>query len=281
MMRVSFDAVKGGKLKEMWVVRHTTRGLPSGIVPPGRPLTRSSFLTNAAQDANEDEWLAGVQTKPPMFSAAMAQYDLHMSTKHGVPPSVAPSPPAAPKAGDAAAPKGAQPGTPAAAPERTLVVYQQQLRSGECSPLGFVKISMGKSLAALHVEIQRKGLASPLAHGFQFLMPSGAVLLPIWKPQHKSLTINDLLQEAPDTVEATPCPHPTPHCAHPRCMPVPPARHMCLPAHPAHGLHSPPRSAHPAPPALPARGVPPTPLPHASTPAPRLSSERRVPRAGR
>jgi hypothetical protein len=40
MMRVSFDAVKGGKLKEMWVVRHTTRGLPSGIVPPGRPLTR-------------------------------------------------------------------------------------------------------------------------------------------------------------------------------------------------------------------------------------------------
>ena len=36
-----------------------------------------------------------------------------------------------------------------------------------------------------------------------------------------------------------------------------------------------------APPALPARGVPPTPLPHASTPAPRLSSERRVPRAGR
>ena len=154
----------------------------------------------------------------------MAQYDLHMSTKHGVPPSVAPSLPVAPKVGDATAPMGAQPSTPLAAPERTLVVYQQQLPSGECAPLGFVKISRAKSLAALHVEIQRKGLASPLAHGFQFLMPSGAVLLPIWKPQHKSLTISDILQKAPDTVEAT---LPTPPRPLPS-LPVPPA--LCLPA---------------------------------------------------
>ena len=117
------------------------------------------------QDAKEDEWLAGVHTtkpKPPMVSAAMAQYDLHMSTKHGVLPSVAPSPPgppaAAPKAGDAATPKGALPSTPVwgappstplAAPERTLVIYQQQLPSGECAPLGFVKISRAKSLAVI------------------------------------------------------------------------------------------------------------------------------------
>ena len=130
-----------------------------------------------------------------MVSAAMAQYDLHMSTKHGVLPSVAPSPPSvlmcksyctnpnpnpnpnpspnpnqflapsppgppvtALKAGDAAAPKGALPSTPVwgappstplAAPERTLVIYQQQLPSGECAPLGFVKISRAKSLAVI------------------------------------------------------------------------------------------------------------------------------------
>ena len=34
MMRVSFDAVKGGKLKEMWVVC-AARGLHSDILPPG------------------------------------------------------------------------------------------------------------------------------------------------------------------------------------------------------------------------------------------------------
>lgn len=255
MMRVSFDAVKSSKRKEMWV------------------------------DAFEDEWLPGVQTsrpnKPPMVSAAMAQYDLHMSTKHGVQPSVAPSasPPApTPRAGDAdivigvgakvyeyfGAPYNAwyqgtvtkvgngspklytikysdgttmdaeeravrrwlrtqQTKTPArpttqhttapecpftpprpttkhiTAPEHPLVVYQQQLPSGECAPLGFVKIARAKSLAALHAEVQRKGLASPLAHGFQFLMPSGEVLLPIWKPQHKNLTISDILLKAPDT----------------------------------------------------------------------------------
>ena len=32
------------------------------------------------------------------------------------------------------------------------------------------------------------------------------MLLPIWKPQHKSLTINDILHKAPDTVEAALCP---------------------------------------------------------------------------
>ena len=74
---------------------------------------------------------------------------------------------------EAEAPRAA--GGPAA---RQLLVYSAR-PSGETGvvtqPLGFVKISFGDKLPALHRKIVKEGLGAHFAQaGFQFLMPMGA-----------------------------------------------------------------------------------------------------------
>lgn len=88
------------------------------------------------------------------------------------------------------------PGGPAA---RQLLVYSQR-PSGEAGfvtqPLGFVKISFGDKLPALHRKIMKEGLGAHFAQaGFQFLMPMGEAQVPLWEPQYKDYRVRDILHK--------------------------------------------------------------------------------------
>ena len=101
-------------------------------------------------------------------SEAAAESKLKAQVRTGAEPEAEPEAEAEPEGPRAA-------GGPAA---RQLLVYSAR-PSGETGfvtqPLGFVKISFGDKLPALHRKIIKEGLGAHFAHaGFQFLMPMGA-----------------------------------------------------------------------------------------------------------